>query len=257
MSPWYSNLNGPFAETCHAGANSGVGYAATQVIARASPDFEVIMAGRSLSKIHSAQSEIEAAGVKGRLSPVQLDVTDEASVDAAAAAVRARHGRLDVLINNAAVGNTDPDPRTRFRASMDTNVLGPYLVAAAFNPLLLKSENPYSIYVSSGAGSLERTAQPSSVYEPPNAEGYRASKAALNMVMVMDWKRHQATPLKVFGMCPGFVVSNLRGTSEEERTGRGQASDPQVSGQTLLSIIEGKRDGDQGRVVHKDGVHPW
>jgi hypothetical protein len=66
--------------------------------------------------------------------------------------------------------------------------------------------------------------------------------------------------MKVFAMCPGFVVSNLRGTTEEMRNGSPfgmQAGDPMVSGQTLLSIIEGKRDDDAGKFVHKDGVYPW
>ena len=249
--------NESFAKTCGTGANSGVGYAATQVIARASADFEVIMAGRSLDKAQSAKSEIEAAGIKGRLSAVQLDVTDEASIDKAAAHVRETFGRLDVLVNNAGAGNVDPDPRTRFRGCMDTNVLGPFLVSAAFRPLLLAAPNPYSVYVSSGAGSLTLAASLEDFYESPNAGAYKASKAALNMVMIADWKNSKSTALKVFGMCPGFVVSNLRGPGDEARSGGGKAGDPEVSGQTLLSIIQGKRDEDEGRVVHKDGVRPW
>jgi hypothetical protein len=63
--------------------------------------------------------------------------------------------------------------------------------------------------------------------------------------------------LKVFAMCPGFVVSNLRGTSDEARSGWGGAGDPQVSGKTVLSIIQGERDADAGKFVHKDGVYPW
>ena len=234
-----------------------MGYAASQVLARASDDFEVIMAGRSLDKVERARAEIEAARIQGRLSTVQLDVTDDASVARAAAHVREKFGRLDVLINNAATGNADPDLRTRILASMNTNVAGPFVVAAAFQPLLLRSANPYSIYVSSGAGSISIAASPRDLGEPPDVEGYKTSKAALNMLTVLDWKKHQSTPLKVFGFCPGFVVSNLRGTSDEARTRGGQAGDPQVSGQTLLSIINGKRDADEGRLVHKDGVYDW
>jgi hypothetical protein len=56
---------------------------------------------------------------------------------------------------------------------------------------------------------------------------------------------------------PGFVVSNLRGTSEEERSGWGGAGDPAVSGQLILEILEGERDGDVGKFVWTEGVHPW
>lgn len=53
------------------------------------------------------------------------------------------------------------------------------------------------------------------------------------------------------------MVSNLRGEAEEERSAGGAAGDPEVSGQTILQIIEGERDGDVGKFVHKDGVYPW
>lgn len=202
-------------------------------------------------------SEIQAEGIKGQLSIVQLDVTDEESIEKAAAHIQKTFGRLDALVNNAAVGNSDLNPRIRFQECMNTNVLGPFLVSAAFRPLLLKSAAPYSIYVSSGAGSMTRASTPSGVFEPANGEAYRASKAALNMIMVQDCRFSKGTPLKIFGMSPGFVVSNLRGTSEEMRNGHGQAGDPRVAGETMLAILQGERDSDVGRVVTKGGIHPW
>lgn len=56
---------------------------------------------------------------------------------------------------------------------------------------------------------------------------------------------------------PGFVRSNLRGTTEEERSGWGGAGDPDESGEIVLSVVKGERDGDVGLLVHKDGVYPW
>jgi hypothetical protein len=52
-------------------------------------------------------------------------------------------------------------------------------------------------------------------------------------------------------------VSNLRGESEEARNVGGAAGDPEVSGQTVLSVITGQRDADVGKFVHKDGIYPW
>ena len=83
------------------GANSGVGFATAKVIASAAESFHVIMTGRSLEKVETAMAEIETAGVKGSLSAVQLDVTDEKSIAQAVKVVQAEHGHLDVLINNA------------------------------------------------------------------------------------------------------------------------------------------------------------
>lgn len=252
-----SNPQADYSTKKSLGANSGVGLASTKVIASASEKYHIVMAGRSQDKLNSAMREVQSAGIKGSLSIVQLDVTDEQSIKEAARHVREQHGRLDVLVNNAAAGSIDPNVKTRFTLSLTTNVTGPAMVAEAFRPLLLESDNPYSVFVSSGAGSLSRTADPAGVSYMPNEDAYRASKAALNMVAIKEWKDFGSKGLKVFAFCPGFVISNLRGTSEDARTGWGQAGDPIVSGQTLLSIIEGKRDEDDGKFVHKDGVYSW
>ena len=204
-------------------------------------------------------SELQAASPKGTLSTVQLDVTDENSVEAAAAHILQEFGWLDVLVNNAGVGSMGDNIKTRMKLCLETNVMGPAMVAAAFRPLLLRSQNPYSIYVSSGAGTLVRTA-----FEKPvkhegvkNSEAYQVSKAALNMLAVVEAGNWSHEGLKVFVMSPGFVRSNLRGPSEEARSGWGKAGDPQDSGQIVLDIVQGKRDADVGRFVHKDGVYPW
>ena len=241
------------------GANSGIGFATAKVIACASEVFHVIIASRSLEKAKSAMSEIEADGIKGHLSTLQLDVTDERSIEQAVALVTQKFGRLDVLVNNAGVGSREPDVKSRFQRCMDTNVIGPVLVSAAFRPLLLKSQKPYSIYVSSVMGSMAKSSDPNSpTYRGmPNGEAYRASKAALNMVALQESIVFSSTALKVFAVCPGFVRSNLRGPSEEARSGWGKAGDPQVSGETILSVIQGERDADVGQFVHADGVYPW
>ena len=242
-----------------AGANSGVGFATSKVLAAAPDGFHVIMASRSLEKVKAAKSEIEVTGIKGALSTVQLDVTDEKSIEEAAAHVQQEFGRLDVLVNNAASGSMDPNIKTRYHLCLETNVMGPAMVAAAFRPLLLKSQNPYSIYVSSGARTLVRNAfqQPATHEGIQNGDAYLVSKAALNMVAVLEARDYGPKGLKVFAMSPGFVRSNLRGPDEEARSGWGKAGDPEVSGEIVLSIVQGKRDADVGCLVHKDGIYAW
>lgn len=246
------------------GANSGVGLATTKVLTSASTDYHVIIAARSLSKAQTAKSEIEAENPNSasRLSTVQLDVTDGASIACALDFVEKEFGYLDALINNAAVGRGDPDVYTRYRVIMDTNVIGPAVVANIFRPLLLKSMNPYSIFVSSGAGSFGRAIERfkgkrEKPPEPPNGGAYHVSKAALNMIALREHHEFAEKGLKVFAMSPGFVVSNLRGTSEDLRSGWGMAEPASMSGELLLSILDGKRDEDVGKLVWKNGVYEW
>jgi NAD(P)-dependent dehydrogenase (short-subunit alcohol dehydrogenase family) len=223
----------------------------------------VILACRSATKASSALDALKATSPSGTLSTLDLDVDSESSIKAAATSVSSTHGHLDVLINNAALGNCSPNVLERFEANLKTNVLGPRLVAEHFKPLLLKADKPRSIYVSSGAGSLQRAPEIRNVPQPPNGDAYMVSKAALNMVGMLDWLENETLAekgekaVKVYVMTPGFVVSNLRGTSEELRSGWGKAGDPMTSGKCLLDIVEGKRDCDMGKMIAREGTFPW
>jgi NAD(P)-dependent dehydrogenase (short-subunit alcohol dehydrogenase family) len=245
--------------TLRIGANSGVGFAAAKVIAASSSDYHVIVSGRSQEKIDKALAELKGTNPKAELSVLQLDVTNQTSIKQAVASVEKQFGRLDVLINNAGIASQDPDLQVQYTETLTTNVIGPALVADAFRPLLLKSKSAYSIYVSSGLGSLQLASDPASPIYSAEYTCYRTSKAALDMLIVQDYKASKKTApnVKIFAFCPGLVVSNLRGTSEEDRLVGGMAGDPDVSGRSLLSIIKGERDTDVGKFVHKDGVYPW
>ena len=248
------------------GANSGVGLATTKALISASTDYHVIIAARSLAKAQAAKSEVEAESTAtdnaSRLSIVQLDVTDPTSIANARAFVAKQFGRLDALINNAAIGYGDPDVYTKYKMVMDINVVGPAVVADSFRPLLFKSSNPYSVFVSSGAGSFARTVERfenkrERPPEPKNGGAYHVSKAALNMLALREHCEFAEKGLKVFAMSPGFVVSNLRGTSEELRSGWGKAGPVNESGEFMLSILSGERDGDVGKLIRKGGVDEW
>ena len=162
-------------------------------------------------------------------------------------------------INNAAIGEEINNIQTLFNLVLETNVIGPAMVAIVFRPLLMKSENPYSLFIGSGQGSLVRNVarHVSANSNIKNGGVYVVSKAALNMLVALEHAEFGPKGIKVFAVSPGFVISNLRGTSEETRTGWGGAGDPIVAGELVLSILEGKRDSDVGCLVHKDGVYTW
>lgn len=90
-----------------------------------------------------------------------------------------------------------------------------------------------------------------------NPGGYQVSKAALNMLALLEARDYGEQGLKVFILSPGFIRSNLRGPGEDAISGWGQAGDAAVPGGVVLDIVEGKRDADVARLIDKDTVHEW
>lgn len=235
------------------GANSGVGFAATKVITTFSARYHVLLGCRDPKKGEKAKAELETSGnIKGKITVLPIDVTVRDTINKAFEYIESTFGHLDVLINNAAVGDLRPDRAERLRNSLEVNTIGPAIASETFMPLLLKSEHPYNLYVTSGLGSFGLAPERPTGHDFPNGDAYRISKAALDFVMLLDHLKYEKQGLKTFAVCPGFVRSNLRGTDPEAISGGGQAGDPDVSGQLLLDIIEGKRDADVGKIVRTD-----
>ena len=154
------------------GANQGIGLQiAKDLVAHG---FTVLVGSRNLQRGEAAAKEV---GPDARA--LQLDVTDQASITAAAECIRDDFGRLDVLVNNAAISNTSKQPDmsvqeyaklTRpsnvsldeMRAVWDTNVFGVLAVTQAMLPLLREAPAARIVNVSSGVGSLTRNSDPAS-----------------------------------------------------------------------------------------------
>lgn len=221
------------------------------------PDYHVIMACRNLSKGQEACSQLEATDIEGSLSVVQLDVEDDGSISEAVDSVSKRFGRIDVFISNAGTLAPGSFGREKIGKIFSTNVFGAMLATEAFIPLLLKSNRPYLIQISSALGSLALASDPMNMKSSETWDEYRMSKAALNMMTIQMHKRLKSQNVRVFAFCPGLVRSNLRGASEEAVTAQGNAGDPMESANALLEIIAGRRDDDAGKFIHKNGFYPW
>ena len=179
------------------GANKGLGYeTARRLIAQG---HIVYMGARSPELGVAAASELG-----GRF--VQLDVTDDASVEAALAVLDEREGHLDVLVNNAGVSTADVTGPVALRV-FDTNAVGVIRVTQAALPLLEKSENPVVVNVSSALGSFWAVTNPERRQFHFPSIVYGASKAAVSMLTVQYAKTFP--DIKFNAVAPGFTATEL------------------------------------------------
>jgi NAD(P)-dependent dehydrogenase (short-subunit alcohol dehydrogenase family) len=194
------------------GANKGLGFeTARQLIALG---HTVYVGARDEDKARQAAEQLGP-----NAHPLLIDITDEASVQAAADRVSEAEsgggegGGLDVLINNAAIagGGTPPIDTTGADLAriLDTNVVGAVRVMHAFLPLLLRSKRGLVVNVSSSLGSLNRATDPDQMESQWIALSYSASKAALNMLTVQYAKAFPQ--LRVNAVDPGYTATDLNG----------------------------------------------
>lgn len=227
-----------------------------QKLAALKDEFSIIAAGRNQAKLDEAIAQLPDAS---NVTTLIVDVTSEESINAAAAKVKAAHGHLDVLVNNAGIEFVSEDVSRSFKTVFATNLFGPVLMSAAFRPLLLAAKKPQSVYVSSIVGRLSAISTEGEFLRAlqRGSPAYRSSKSALNMVVLHEQLEVADTELKVYAMCPGFVISNLRGTSEEARTGGGRALSADTSAELLYKILKGEKDGEMTKLITNDGPKDW
>lgn len=251
--------------TCCLGASSGIGLETVLALSQASPSFEILLGSRSTEKGKKALDELRSAhgdSLKGNISLVQIDVTDQKSILAAKEHVAATYGRLDVLINNAGIIVTRPcDTLTNLRETFETNTFGAAMVTEVFEPLLKKSSAPPRlVYVSSDQGSVTTRLDTTYKWHAVRGDSYRMSKAALNMLSACHRIEFAEWGCKVCAFNPGFCVTNLTGEAgRAQRVQRG-AMDPKVPAAVLVGIVAGKRDADFekcGMLDVEGGIRPW
>ena len=215
------------------GANKGIGLAAARRLARECG--HVFVAARNPDAGAEAADRLSREGFS--VSSLTMDVTEPASVRAAAAEVAERFGHLDVLVNNAGIlpEATNADPKevldlAMFEQTYATNVLGPVAVVEAFLPLLRKSPAGRIVNVSSTVGSLVHQTDPSSPWHSMVVPAYQSSKAALNAITIVLSKALADTSIKVTCSVPRVGTDRPRawqqraGTRHPRRSRRGHRS---------------------------------
>jgi NAD(P)-dependent dehydrogenase (short-subunit alcohol dehydrogenase family) len=188
---------------------------------------------------------------------VQLDVTDTASAAAAAGEVALAMGRLDILVNNAAITSGLDGASTMraadLRRTYDTNVFGVAIVTNAFLPLLNRSSSPRIVNVSSAMGSIALIADPEFELTKINQAAYQSSKAAVNALTVLYANELRPAGVKVNAVCPGYRATELNGGLPTPGAG-----DPAEGAKVAVTMALIDDDGPTAQFVGDTGdVYPW
>ena len=239
------------------GANQGIGLEIAKALS--ANGYTVLVGSRNFTN-----GEVAARSIGSNAYPIQLDVTDEPSIREAAKRVGDEFGKLDLLVNNAAIAHAGkPDQTleeslsssrasvaslTEIRTVWETNVFGVLAVTQAMLPFIRKSGAGRIVNVSSGVGSLTLNADPTFPYRPYFGAIYPASKTALNAITLALAIELEPENIKVNAASPGFTataLNNFQGTDSIEVGSRNPI-------RVALEI-----DGPTGTFTGSDGPLPW
>ena len=239
------------------GANQGIGFEIAKALL--ADGYQVFVGSRN-----SDNGAAAAATLGEHAHALQLDVTDQASIAAAAERIAQQTGHLDLLVNNAAISHAGKPGRTleelmassrasvasveEMRPVWETNVFGVVAVTQAMLPLLRKSPAARIVNVSSGVGSLTLNSDPAFPYRQGFGLTYAASKTALNAVTLSFAIELERENIKVNAVSPGFTATALNNFQGTETVEQG-AQEP------IRVALE--RDGPTGIFTGPRGVVPW
>jgi len=237
------------------GANRGIGLAAVAGLARLG--HTVLLGSRSLERGREAAEPLRADGLDVR--SIGVDVTDDDTVSAAVAAIAAEHGRLDTLVNNAAIKlEMAPAPPSRsrleiVRKTFETNVFGTIRVTLAMIPLLHLSAAPRIVNVSSGLGSLTLATTAGTKYQARPMLSYNPSKAAINSIAVQFANELGEAGFKVNVADPGYTNTEMT----KPDANRGGTRTPEEGAAVVVRLATLPDDGPNGGFFDDRGPVPW
>ncbi len=231
------------------GATSGLGWRFARTLAAAGA--KVVACGRRYERLEELAALIKSDG--GVCAPVQMDVTDAASIVAAVDAAEAAFGTVTILINNA--GIPDAQRATKMTtelidAVLDTNLRGPYLLACEVARRLIDAKTPGRMVNISSMGAFS--------YSGQGAALYSITKAAINRMteaLAVEWARFD---INVNGIAPGAFSSEMM-DGMIERMGditkgmpRKRIGDPAQMDSTLLYLVAPSSEFVTGTVIKID-----
>ena len=228
------------------GANRGIGLEIVRQLARRG--LNVVLASRDLAKGEAAAARLALEGVE--VPVIAIDVTDGESVRAGVADVLSRFGRIDVLVNNAAIlkEGFNPEDASVFEAPIDlvmltfaTNTVGPLRMIEAIVPGMRERGYGRVVNLSSGAGQLSDMGA--------GYPAYRLSKAALNALTRLTAAELGPGDIKINAMCPGWVRTDMGGPNATRTVEKGA--------ETAVWLATLPADGPTGGFFRDRKPIPW
>lgn len=226
------------------GGNKGIGLEIVRGLLRAG--CRVYLGARDAA---SGQQAVATLAPEGDVVAIDLDLTNQAILDAAAARLQREVGYLDILVNNAGINvEGDGTPNTATVDSVDqvlkTNFLGTLAVTQTFLSLVKRAAAGRIVNLSSPLGSLSLSQE-----NDWGLLGYSASKAAVNMLTVQLAHELRATPIKVNSANPGYTATDLNGFAGTDTPDQGAAE------AIRLALLPA--DGPTGTSSSVTGLMPW
>ena len=192
------------------GANQGIGLEIVRQLAERG--MRVLLGALLLEEGEAAAQELRKIGLDVRA--VELDVRDESSMQAVMRFIEEEYGRLDALVNNAAVLIDLGTPPSELgddvlRTTFDVDFFGPFRLTQLCTPLLRESKHGRIVNLSSTVASLTELADPDSPVQGDVCPAYQASKNALNSLTVLFARELRNDGVKVNSACPGWVMTDM------------------------------------------------
>ena len=232
------------------GANKGIGFEIARQLAQL--EITVLIGARDQDRGISASEQLQSAGLDTHF--IHVDVVRATSIEAAIGKIRDEFKRLDILVNNAGIqidtesGILELDP-VIFQNTLETNALGPLLMAQATVPIMKVNGFGRIVNLVSTLGSLAEIASPDSPYNSVLSPAYRLSKTLLNGITVLLAKELRGSNILVNSVCPGWVRTDMGGDAAPHT--------PEQGADTPVWLATLPDDGPTGGFFRERQPIPW
>ena len=233
------------------GANKGIGYEIARQLG--SRGATVLIGARDIKRGEEAANKLRLNEIDAR--SVQLDVTDQKTIDSAGKQIESEFQKLDILVNNAGIiSDSDRLPPSQvdietLRHTYETNVFGVFAVTKAMLPLLKKSKAGRIVNLSSGLASLTLNSDPNYEFANSKLLAYNSSKTAVNAITVVLAAELKDTPIKINAADPGFTATDIN-----QYQGYRTVEQGAIAAVRLATLPD---DGSSGGFFDENGVVPW